>query len=90
MDEARLILTISRVEFTADDDEHLVQYLATHLPKKSAGGRTGLEPYRRLVDLVRSHLPLVLLALTVIVVRRKRPRHLGTRMGQTAYGTVMA
>ncbi|KAL1709653.1 hypothetical protein EV121DRAFT_194378 [Schizophyllum commune] len=40
-----------RVEFTADDDEHLVQFLATHLPEKSAGGRTGLEPYRRLVDL---------------------------------------
>uniref|UniRef100_D8PV44 BRCT domain-containing protein n=1 Tax=Schizophyllum commune (strain H4-8 / FGSC 9210) TaxID=578458 RepID=D8PV44_SCHCM len=33
------------------DDEHLVQFLATHLPDKSAGGRTGLEPYKRLVAL---------------------------------------
>ncbi|TRM58572.1 hypothetical protein BD626DRAFT_633841 [Schizophyllum amplum] len=46
-----------RVPFTPADDDHLVQFIATHLPDKSAGGRLGYEPYRRLVSMYDEHDP---------------------------------
>jgi len=39
-----------RTEFTADDDEHLCQYIAEVLPDKGEGGRTGHFIY---LDLIR-------------------------------------
>ena len=41
----------SRVEFTVDDDDHLVEFIACRLPDVEMGGRTGNEPYKLLVDL---------------------------------------
>ncbi|KAL1746285.1 hypothetical protein HDZ31DRAFT_62311 [Schizophyllum fasciatum] len=46
-----------RVAFTPSDDDHLVRFLATHLPDKSAGGRLGQEPYKRLVSLYDENDP---------------------------------
>jgi hypothetical protein len=43
-----------RTKFTAEDDEHLVHYLAAVTPDKAAGGRMGNEIYKQLVELVRS------------------------------------
>ncbi|KAJ7087740.1 hypothetical protein C8R44DRAFT_26254 [Mycena epipterygia] len=39
-----------RTEFTADDDEHLVQYLGTLIPDKSEGGRLGNNIYKSLMS----------------------------------------
>lgn len=47
-----LIVSCSRVPFTAHDDEALCYYIARVLPDKAAGGRLGLEIYKKLVKTV--------------------------------------
>jgi hypothetical protein len=42
-----------RVEFTADDDYALAHYLATRIPDKASGGRSGEVIYKELEQLVR-------------------------------------
>ncbi|CCM04544.1 uncharacterized protein FIBRA_06725 [Fibroporia radiculosa] len=39
----------SRVEFTAEDDRHLCEYIASVAPNPDEGGRSGLEIYKRLL-----------------------------------------
>ena len=47
------------MEFTADDDEHLCQYIAEVLPDKGEGGRTGHFIYADLIRRVSSLYTLV-------------------------------
>jgi hypothetical protein len=42
-----------RVEFTVDDDDALARYLATRIPHKASGGRSGEVIYKELEELVR-------------------------------------
>lgn len=39
------IFVIRRTEFTARDEFHLTEYIATRIPDKAAGGRTGNKIY---------------------------------------------
>lgn len=43
-------LLFSRAEFTAEDRQHLCDFLARVIPDKLTGGRTGNVIYQRLVD----------------------------------------
>jgi len=42
-----------RVKFTARDDEELARFIALIMPYEGAGGRSGMNIYKRLVECVR-------------------------------------
>lgn len=52
------IRNISRVSFTGEDERHLVDYIATKIPAKEAGGRFSVNFYQELIDSVSRYTSL--------------------------------
>lgn len=55
---ATLMSSLRRVNYTAQDDRHLAQYIAKRIPDKDEGGRQGNNLYQELVAHVRYFIPL--------------------------------
>lgn len=51
-------MTFRRTQFTEEDEERLCKWIATKIPYKETGGRTGNRLYQQLCEMVMDSFPI--------------------------------